>query len=36
LCVDTRAELKSYDPELAKLVEEVFSDGPWRYVRPDR
>jgi hypothetical protein len=34
--VDTRAELKSYDPELAKLVEEVFGDGAWRYVRPDR
>jgi hypothetical protein len=26
---------KSYDPALAKLVEEVFGDGPWRYVRPD-
>ena len=34
--VDTRAELKSYDPALAKLVEEVFGDGTWRYVRPDR
>ena len=34
--VDTRAELKSYDPALAKLVEEVFGDGPWRYVRPDK
>jgi hypothetical protein len=34
--VDTRPELKSYDPELAKLAEEVFGDGPWRYVRPDR
>jgi hypothetical protein len=33
--VDTRAELKSYDPSLAKLVEEAFGDGPWRYVRPD-
>ena len=34
--VDTRDELKSYDPALAKLVEEVFGDGPWRYVRPDK
>lgn len=34
--VDTREELKAYDPPLAKLVEEVFGDGPWRYVRPDR
>ena len=33
--VDTRDELKSYDPELAKLCNEVFGDGPWRYVRPD-
>jgi hypothetical protein len=34
--VNTRAELKTYDPALAKLVEEVFGDGPWRYVRPDK
>jgi hypothetical protein len=34
--VDTREELKAYDPALAKLVEEVMGDGPWRYVRPDR
>jgi hypothetical protein len=34
--VDTRAQLKFYDPALAKLVEEVFGDGPWRYVRPDK
>jgi hypothetical protein len=33
--VDTREELKAYDPELAKLCNEVFGDGPWRYVRPD-
>ena len=32
----TRARLKSYDPALSKLVEEVFGDGPWRYVRPDK
>jgi aminopeptidase N len=34
--VDTRDELKAYDPELAKLCQEVFGDGEWRYVRPDR
>ncbi len=34
--VDTREELKTYDPEVAKLCNEVFGDGPWRYVRPDR
>jgi hypothetical protein len=33
--VDTREELKAYDPELAKLCDEVFGDGPWRYIRPD-
>jgi hypothetical protein len=33
--VDTRAELKAYDPDLAKLCNEVFGDGEWRYVRPD-
>jgi hypothetical protein len=33
--VNTREELKAYDPELAKLCNEVFGDGPWRYVRPD-
>ena len=32
--VDTREELKKYDPDLAKLVAEVFGDKPWRYVRP--
>jgi hypothetical protein len=34
--VDTREELKAYDPELAKLCAEVFGDGPWRYIRPVR
>jgi hypothetical protein len=34
--VDTREELKAYDPTLAELVKEVMGDGPWRYVRPDR
>ncbi|HEV7222792.1 MAG TPA: hypothetical protein VGN42_08830 [Pirellulales bacterium] len=32
--VDTRDELKEYDPRLAALVAEVFGDGEWRYVRP--
>ncbi len=29
--VDTRAELKQYDPALATLLEEVFGDTEWRY-----
>jgi len=32
--VNTRAELKEYDPELAKLVADVLGDGPWRYSKP--
>ncbi len=32
--VNTRAELKEYDPNLARLCEEVFGDGPWRYRKP--
>ena len=32
--VNTRVELKQYDPRLAKLVKEVFGDGKWRYHRP--
>jgi len=31
--VDTRAELRAYDPPLAALCEEVFGDGDWRYVK---
>ncbi len=34
--VNTRPELKAYDPELAKLAAEIFGDGAWRYVRTDR
>lgn len=35
--VNTRQELIDYDPALAKLCEEVFGNGPWRYQRiPDR
>ena len=33
--VNTREELKEYDPDMAKLVEEIFLDGNWRYVRPE-
>ncbi|HRX55616.1 MAG TPA: hypothetical protein P5016_13945 [Verrucomicrobiales bacterium] len=32
--VNTREELKSYDPALAKLLREIFGDGPWRYQKP--
>lgn len=32
--VNTRAELRDYDPELAKLCEEVFGDKKWRYLKP--
>jgi hypothetical protein len=34
--IDTRAELRAYDPTLATLLTEVYGDSPWRYVRPDR
>jgi cyclophilin family peptidyl-prolyl cis-trans isomerase len=32
--VHTRAMLKEYDPEAAKLCAEVFGDHPWRYAKP--
>lgn len=32
--VDTREELREYDPQLAALIAEVYGDRPWRYVRP--
>jgi hypothetical protein len=32
--VRTRAALKEYDKELAKLCEEVFGDKDWRYSKP--
>jgi cyclophilin family peptidyl-prolyl cis-trans isomerase len=32
--VNTRAELKEYDPALAKLCAEVFGDNAWRYQKP--
>jgi hypothetical protein len=34
--VDTREELEAYDPDLARLVAEVFGKREWRYSRPDR
>lgn len=32
--VDTRAEVREHDPRLATLLEEVFGDTAWRYVKP--
>ncbi len=32
--VHTRAQLKEYDPAIARLCTEVFGDRPWRYQRP--
>jgi cyclophilin family peptidyl-prolyl cis-trans isomerase len=32
--VNTRAELKTYDPDLARLCTDVLGDGPWRYKKP--
>ena len=34
LDINTRTKLKNYDPELAKLIAEVFGDTDWRYTRP--
>lgn len=34
--VNTRAELRSYDPTVAALCQEVFGDRAWRYVKPDK
>jgi cyclophilin family peptidyl-prolyl cis-trans isomerase len=34
--VNTRAELKEYDPGLAALCGEVFGEGSWRYLKPAR
>ena len=36
LDINTRTKLKDYDPELAKLVAEVFGDTDWRYTPPAR
>jgi hypothetical protein len=32
--IDTRARLKPYDPEVAKLLTEIYGDKPWRYIKP--
>jgi cyclophilin family peptidyl-prolyl cis-trans isomerase len=32
--VDTREELREYDPRVAALCEEVFGDRVWRYLKP--
>lgn len=32
--INTRAELKEYDPTLAKLCNEVFGDKAWKYKKP--
>lgn len=32
--VNTREELRAYDPDLAALVEEALGDEPWRYRKP--
>ena len=32
--IHTRSQLKEYDPGLAKLCEDVLSDGEWRFVSP--
>ncbi|NDG62126.1 MAG: hypothetical protein EBY29_01475 [Planctomycetes bacterium] len=34
--IDTREKLKKYDPRFAALLTEIFGDGSWKYVRPDR
>lgn len=34
--VDTRDELKAYDPELSGLIAEAFPNNDFTYVRPDR
>jgi hypothetical protein len=34
--VDTREELKEYDPDLATLIAESFPGNDFQYVRPDR
>ena len=33
--VNTREELKEYDPKMAGLIEEIFLDESWRYIRPE-
>lgn len=33
--VDTRDEVKEYDPRVARLLSDVYGDGEWRYSRAD-
>jgi len=32
--IETRVQLKEYDPMLAKLCEDILGDGQWRFVSP--
>jgi len=34
--VNTRAELKAYDPKVAALCAEVYGEKAWRYLRPSK
>lgn len=34
--IGTRDQLKTYDPDLAQLVSEVFGDRAWRYACPSK
>lgn len=34
--VNSREELKEYDPRLARMIEENFPKNDWQYVRPDK
>ncbi len=34
--VNTREDLKTYDPQLARLLAEIYDDGDWRYTPPAR
>ena len=34
--IDTRAEIKAYDPRLSKLLAEAYGDRQWRYKPPNR
>jgi hypothetical protein len=34
--IDTRDKLKPYDPDVAKLLTEVYGDTPWRYLKPTK
>jgi len=34
--VNTRAELREYDPRLSKIISEAFPNNDWQYIRPDK